>query len=58
MVKVDKRTTLDILHTLDTYLEKYERKFPIYLIGGSALILRNQQEDSKDADFITDADAI
>ena len=56
MVKVDKRLTLDILQTLDSYLERYERKFPVYLMGGSALILRNQQEDSKDADFITNAD--
>ncbi len=42
MPRVDKRTTLDILQTLDTYLEKYERKFPIYLMGGSALISKKQ----------------
>ena len=53
--QVDKRATLDILQTLDSYLEKYERKFPIYLMGGSALILRDVQEDSKDADFITNS---
>jgi len=53
MARINKRTTLDILQTLDSYLEKYERKFPIYLMGGSALILRNQQADSKDIDFIT-----
>lgn len=53
--RVDRRATLDILQTLDSYLEKYEKKFPIYLMGGSALILRNQQADSKDVDFITNA---
>jgi len=55
MVRVDKRATLDILQTLDSYLEEYERRFPIYLMGGSALVLRGEQEDSKDADFITNS---
>lgn len=53
--RIDKRFTIDVLQTLNSYLEEYERKFPVYLMGGSALILRNQQADSKDVDFITNA---
>lgn len=50
---IDKRGTLEILQLLDSYLEEYEKKFPVYLIGGSALILKGKQADSKDIDFIT-----
>ncbi|MBU3907119.1 MAG: hypothetical protein KKA64_02605 [Nanoarchaeota archaeon] len=53
---VDKRKTLNTLYAIDNYLgeEGYTKRFPIYFIGGSALILSEFQKSSKDIDFITD----
>ena len=50
---IDKKRTIEILEEIDDSLKGYKKKFPLYFLGGSALILRDLQEFSKDIDFIT-----
>ena len=54
--RFDKNYTIEILKHIDNSLRGYQKKFPVYLLGGSALILKGSQEFSKDMDFITTAD--
>lgn len=51
----DKKYTIEILRNIDDSLSGYQKRFPVYLLGGSALILKELQEFSKDMDFITTA---
>lgn len=54
--RFDKRETLKLLREIDEKLAKvgYQRKFKLYCIGGTKMILSGLRESSEDVDFYMD----